>query len=92
MIRSMKTLIGVVTLLVPLLALAEDKAPVELTPQQVAQAITEKNVYVFDNNDSDSFKSGHVPHARLLQPGLYTSKDLPANKDATLIFYCYDEG
>jgi hypothetical protein len=92
MMRLMKALIGIVALFVPLLARAEDKDPVELTPQQVAQAITEKNVYVFDNTDSDSFKAAHVPHARLLHPGLYTSKDLPANKNATLIFYCYDKG
>jgi hypothetical protein len=90
--RSMKALIGVVAVCVPLLARAGDKDPVELTPQQVAQAITEKNVYVFDNTDSDSFKAAHLPHARLLHPGLYTSKDLPANKNATLIFYCYDKG
>lgn len=92
MMRSMKALIGIVVLLVPLLARAEEKDPVELTPQQVAQAITEKNVYVFDNTDIDSFKAAHVPHARLLHPGLFTSKELPANKNATLIFYCYDKG
>ena len=92
MMGSMKALIGILALFVPLLAHAEHKDPLELTPQQVAQAITEKNVYVFDNTDSDSFKAAHIPHARLLHPGLYTSKDLPANKNATLIFYCYDTG
>ena len=89
---SMKTLLGVAALFIPLLAHADDKDPVVLTPQQVAQAITEKNVYVFDNTDSDSFKAAHVPHAKLLHPGLYTAKELPANKNATLIFYCYDTG
>jgi hypothetical protein len=92
MMRSMRTLVVVVALFAPLLARAEDKDPVELTPQLVAQAITEKNVYVFDNTDSDSFKTAHVPHAKLLHPGLYKSNDLPANKNATLIFYCYDKG
>jgi rhodanese-related sulfurtransferase len=89
--RSMKTLIVAITLVVPFLARAQDKDIVELTPQQVAQAISEKNVYVFDNTDSDSFKAGHVPGAKLLHPGQFSSKDLPTNKSATLIFYCYNK-
>ena len=39
-----------------------------LTPQEVSAKLKQKNVYVFDNNDPDVFKAGHVPHAKWLHP------------------------
>ena len=62
-----------------------------LTPQEVVAKLKQKNVYVFDNDDPDEYKAGHLPHARRLDPSAYEAKDLPANKHATLIFYCFDE-
>ena len=89
----MKTLLASIALLllsVPLVARANDGFG-SLTPQEVAAKIKEKNVYVFDNNDPDTFKAGHVPHAKWLHPSEYDAKDLPTDKNATLIFYCHNE-
>lgn len=61
-----------------------------LTPGEVAARLKQKNVYVFDNNDLDVFKAGHVPRAKWLRPSGYGPKELPADKSATLVFYCYD--
>lgn len=62
-----------------------------LKPAEVAARLQQKNVYVFDNNTVEMFKAGHVPHARWLHPSEYEAKELPADKSATLIFYCHDE-
>jgi rhodanese-related sulfurtransferase len=90
----MKTIAAfVVSLLlaVPLVARASDSGFGSLTPQEVAAKLKEKNVYVFDNNTPDVFKTGHVPHAKWVHPSEYDAKELPADKNATLIFYCHNE-
>jgi len=90
----MKTLmlaIGSLVLLVPFVAYANSEGFRSLTPQEVAAKLKQKNVYVFDNDDPDEYKAGHLPHAKRLDPSAYEAKDLPANKHATLIFYCFDE-
>jgi rhodanese-related sulfurtransferase len=63
----------------------------ELTVDQVQAKLKQKDVYVFDCNDSGTFQSGHVPGAKLLDYPAATEKDFPANKKATLIFYCMNE-
>ena len=90
----MKTLmlaIGSLVLLVPFVAYANSEGFRSLTPQEVAAKLKQKNVYVFDNDDPDEYKAGHLPHAKRLDPSAYEAKELPANKHATLIFYCFDE-
>jgi rhodanese-related sulfurtransferase len=89
----MKTIAAfVVSLLfaVPLVARASDSGFGSLTPQEVAAKLKQKNVYVFDNNDPDVFKAGHVPHAKWVHPSEYDPKELPADTNATLIFYCHN--
>ena len=90
----MKTIAAFVVsflLAVPLVARAGDSGFGSLTPQEVAAKLKEKNVYVFDNNAPEVYKERHVPHARWLQPSEYDVKELPADKSATLIFYCHNE-
>jgi rhodanese-related sulfurtransferase len=60
----------------------------ELTVQEVAQRRAQPNVYVFDNNTPERFKHGHVPGAKWVSPSRVSAGDLPADKSATLIFYC----
>ncbi|HWE30945.1 MAG TPA: rhodanese-like domain-containing protein [Polyangia bacterium] len=76
---------------VPVVAYGSGAEFGSLTPQEVAAKLKEKNVYVFDNNDPDTFKAGHVPHAKWLHPSEYDAKELPADKSAMLIFYCHNE-
>ena len=76
---------------VPLVAHADDSGFGSLTPQEVAAKLKQKNVYVFDNNAPEVYKDAHLPHAKWLHPSEYDAKELPADKNATLIFYCHNE-
>jgi len=63
----------------------------ELTVAQVAARLKEKNFYVFDCNDEGTFAAGHVPGAKFCHYDQLSEKDLPADKKATLVFYCANE-
>jgi hypothetical protein len=78
-------------LTVPFVARGSNEGFGSLTPQEVFAKLKQKNVYVYDNNDPDVFKNAHVPRAKWLHPSEYDAKDLPADKSATLIFYCHNE-
>jgi hypothetical protein len=78
-------------LVVPVVAYGSDVGFGSLTPQEVAAKLKQKNVYVFDNNAPEVYKDAHVPHAKWLHPSEYDAKELPADKSATLIFYCHNE-
>ena len=89
----MRTLIASLLLVVPLVAMparAEESFG-RLTPQEVSAKLKQKNVYVIDNNAPEVFKARHVPGAKWLNPSDYDPKALPADKSATLVFYCHDE-
>ena len=43
---------------------------------------------MYDNNTKDRYATGHVPGARWLDPMTVAATDLPADKSATLVFYC----
>jgi len=62
-----------------------------LTVQQVSARLKEKNFFVFDNNNRERFEKGHVPGAKWLNPYAVQPNDLPADKSATLVFYCASE-
>jgi hypothetical protein len=62
-----------------------------LTPQQVSARLHEKGFYVFDNNNNERFQKSHVPGAKWLNPYAVKATDLPADKAATLVFYCASE-
>ncbi len=63
----------------------------KLTVDEVKAKLHQKNVYIFDNNDPEVYKDAHLPGAKWLHPSEYNPKDLPADKNATLIFYCHNE-
>jgi hypothetical protein len=62
-----------------------------LTVQEVSSRLKEKNFFVFDNNNYERFQKGHVPGAKWVNPYAMAAKDLPADKSATLVFYCANE-
>lgn len=72
-------------------ALAEEGGFGSLTTAEVAAKLKQPRVFVFDNNPVDLFHSGHVPGAKWLDAHDIVAKDLPADKEATLIFYCANE-
>ena len=64
-----------------------------LTVDQVAARLTagDGKTFIYDNNNQDSWVDGHVPTARWVDSEHVTAADLPADKTATLIFYCHNE-
>lgn len=86
----MKTLLAVVFCALALPAVARAESLASLTPQEVKAKLGTKNFYVFDNNEPEQFKVAHVPGAKWLNPSDYDAKALPADKNATLVFYCFN--
>ena len=64
-----------------------------LTVDQVADRIAAKDgkTFVFDNNSKESWTKGHVPTATWVDDENVTTATMPADKAATLIFYCHNE-
>ncbi len=87
----MKMILAALAIAVPLVACAANDNLPSLTPQEVKARLGGKNFFVFDNNAPEVFKDGHVPGARWLHPSEYDPKELPADKSATLVFYCHNE-
>ncbi|HZS40187.1 MAG TPA: rhodanese-like domain-containing protein [Polyangia bacterium] len=62
-----------------------------LTPADVSQKLGHPNVFVYDNNSRSTFDRAHVPGARWVDHSNVQAADLPADKNATLIFYCAND-
>ena len=61
------------------------------TVDQVERRLGQPNVYVFDDNPSDVYAENHLPGAVRLDSKDIKEGVLPADKNATLIFYCASE-
>jgi rhodanese-related sulfurtransferase len=87
------TAVTIVPILLSACASAEGKKEGfgRLSVAEVAAKRTDKNFYVYDNNHKSVFDDGHVPGAKWLDSSAVTAADLPADKDATLVFYCANE-
>ena len=64
----------------------------ELTVEEVAARLTQPGFHVFDNNGRSRWKRSHVPGAKNLNAYQIEAADLPADQDATLVFYCAGPG
>lgn len=64
----------------------------ELTVEQVAARLGQPDFFVFDNNSAARWKRSHVKGAVNLDPYDYAADALPADKTATLVFYCSGPG
>lgn len=47
--------------------------------------------FVYDNNPKEVYKEGHVPGAKWVAFDEVKASDLPADKEATLVFYCAND-
>jgi len=78
-----------------LLALACTHSPElkTLTVDDVATRVAahDGKTFVFDDNPQDRFQKGHVPGAHWVAGREPTAAELPADKGATLVFYCSNE-
>jgi len=59
-----------------------------ISPDGLLQLMQEQQVTVIDVNSHQSWMKARVPGALNLDPGNYTSSDLPPDKESSLVFYC----
>jgi rhodanese-related sulfurtransferase len=59
-----------------------------VSPSELHDLVQRKAVTVFDVNSRQSWDKAHVPGARNLDAAAFGERDLPADKDAHLVFYC----
>ena len=64
----------------------------ELSVSEVAARLGQPGFFVFDNNGQGRWQRGHVPGAKNLDAHDYSAGELPADKAATLVFYCSGPG
>jgi rhodanese-related sulfurtransferase len=62
-----------------------------MTVQEVAQKLKQPAFFVYDDNSAARYQKGHVPGAKLFNPYSPEARALPADKSATLVFYCANE-
>ena len=48
-------------------------------------------LFIYDNNEKERYVQSHLPGARWVEFDEFTEKDLPADKEATLVFYCAND-
>jgi hypothetical protein len=59
--------------------------------KEVASRLGDGRTFLFDCNPRDVFAQRHLPGARWVDYKNLTSADLPADRSATLVFYCANE-
>ncbi|MEP6859793.1 MAG: rhodanese-like domain-containing protein [Deltaproteobacteria bacterium] len=64
-----------------------------MTVDEVAAKIATNDgkTLLFDANPKEVWVNGHVPGAKWIDDEHVTADQLPAAKDALMIFYCYNE-
>jgi len=61
------------------------------TVDQVERRLGQPNIHVYDGNRPETYAENHLPGAVRLYSKDIKEGVLPADKDATLIFYCMNE-
>lgn len=59
-----------------------------VSPAQVHRLIDANGAVIIDVNSPESWRTGHVPGARNLEPAAFTDADLPSDRHTHLVFYC----
>ena len=59
-----------------------------ITPKRLIEHIEDESVTAIDVTSPVSWNRAHVPGALHLDPYKYEETELPANKNAMLVFYC----
>jgi rhodanese-related sulfurtransferase len=59
-----------------------------LSPAELHRLMQAGAVTVIDVNSPQSWNEARVPGAQNLDAGSFRERDLPSDKDATLVFYC----
>jgi len=64
----------------------------ELSVAEVAARLGQPGFHVYDNNGAGRWRRSHVPGAKHLNAYHYEPSALPADRSATLVFYCSGPG
>ena len=64
----------------------------ELSVAEVAARIGQPDFFVFDNNGAGRYRRSHVPTAKHVNAYAFEAAEMPADKTATLVFYCSGPG
>jgi rhodanese-related sulfurtransferase len=59
-----------------------------ISPEELLGLVERRAVTAIDVNSRSSWLRAHVPGARTLDHANYHARDLPANLDAPIVFYC----
>ncbi len=59
-----------------------------ISPSDLHQLVKAEDITVVDVNARERWREAHVPGAKNLDPANFGAKDLPADKAATVVFYC----
>lgn len=59
-----------------------------VSPAELARQLQERALTVVDVNGAQRWQAAHVPGAINLDPQAYTVDQLPADRNAGLVFYC----
>lgn len=59
-----------------------------MSPDELRRRLEEGSVAVFDVNSPASWRAGHIPGARRLDPDRFDAVDLASPPGQALIFYC----
>lgn len=63
-----------------------------LSVAEVAARLGQPDFFVFDNNGAGRWRRSHVPGAKHLNAYQFDATELPADRTATLVFYCSGPG
>ncbi len=63
----------------------------KLSVANVKSLVDGKDIfYIFDTNDRESYLAGHIPGAQWIAYDAVGKANLPKDKNAKLVFYCYN--
>lgn len=78
---------------VALFGCSRDAKLKELSVDEVSARIAANDgkTFLYDNNEKERWQRSHLPGAKWLDYEKVTAADFPADKTATLVFYCASE-
>ena len=87
----LSALLLALAVLLPAAAAAKSKEPEpfkRMSIKAVEALLGQPNVFIYDGNSQETYEKGHVPGAANLYSKDIKEGILPADKEATLVFYC----
>ncbi len=63
----------------------------ELEAKMAEAKAGQLQLFIYDNNEKERYIQSHLPGARWVEFDEIKANDLPADKEATLVFYCAND-